>query len=123
MGSDLIAWIVAGTLGVVVVGLGLRRDLGDATRDWLPRPGEASGREATMLRSPEGAQQRRRPLSPQQRRWIVRGYVLMSLGNAALAVVWANDRWFHGVIAVLFALSALAFWLKKWPPPVEGSVS
>jgi hypothetical protein len=34
MSSDLIAWIVAITLGFAVVGLGLRRDLADITRNW-----------------------------------------------------------------------------------------
>jgi hypothetical protein len=31
MGSDLIAWVLAITLGVAVVGLGLRRNLSDLT--------------------------------------------------------------------------------------------
>jgi hypothetical protein len=41
MGSDLIAWVVAITLGVAVVILGLRRNLGDVTQEWLPRFGES----------------------------------------------------------------------------------
>jgi hypothetical protein len=44
MSSDLMAWIVAITLGLAVVGLGLRRYLADITRNWLPRFGEPRSR-------------------------------------------------------------------------------
>ena len=121
MGSDLIASIVAIALGVVVVGLGLRRNLGDVTRSWLPRPGEAS-EWVTATAAPLDGERRRRPLSPRQRRWIVRFYLLLSLGNGAIALLGGNDRLFHAVLAVLFALAAVAFWLKKWPPPADAPI-
>jgi predicted lysophospholipase L1 biosynthesis ABC-type transport system permease subunit len=58
-----------------------------------------------------------------KRRWIVWGYLLISLCNAALALLWANDRLLHAIIAALWVLSAVAFLLKKWPPSVDGSIS
>jgi hypothetical protein len=122
MSSDFIAWIVAIALGVAVVGLGWRRKLADTTRNWLPRFGEAS-EQATVPPGPSDAEQRHRPLSPRQRRRIVWGYLLISLCNAALALLGADDRLFHAIIAALFALSAVAFLLKKWPPFVDGSIS
>jgi hypothetical protein len=122
MSSDFIAWIIAIALGVAVVGLGWRRELADTTRNWLPQFGEAS-EQATVPPGPSDAVQRRRPLSPGQRRWIAGGYLLISLGNAALALLGADDRLFHAIIAALFALLAVAFLLKKWPPSVDGSIS
>jgi hypothetical protein len=122
MSSDFIAWVVAIALGVAVVGLGWRRKLADTTRNWLPRFGEAS-EQATVPPGLSDAEKRRRPLSPQQRRWIVWGYLLIGLCNAALALLGADDRLFHAIIAALFALSAVAFLLKKWPPSVDGSIS
>lgn len=114
MSNDLIAWIVAIALGVAVVGLGWRRNLGEMTRDWLPRFGEASEQ---MIATPDSfdGEQRRRPLSPRQRRWIVGGYLLFSLWNAILAALSADDRLFHAILAAGFAFSAVAL-LKKWRP-------
>jgi hypothetical protein len=66
MSSDLIAWIVAITLGIAVVGLGLRRILADVTRSWLPRFGGDSERATATLGLYEGEERRRRPLSPRQ---------------------------------------------------------
>jgi hypothetical protein len=123
MSSDLIAWVVAITLGIAVVVLGLRRNLSDTTRNGLPRFGGDPERATATLGLYEGEERRRRPLSPGQRRWIVWGYLLMSLGNAALALLAADDRLFHAIIAALFVLLAVAFLLKKWPPSVDGSIS
>jgi len=58
MDSDLIAWVLAITLGVAVVGLGLRCNLSDLTQDWLPRyreVSEAIGAVVFMLRSPSSS--------------------------------------------------------------------
>lgn len=82
----------------------------DSAEDQLPRFGDAS-EQATVPRGRSNAEQRRRPLSPRQRRWIVWGYLLISLCNAALALLGADDWLFHAIIAVLFALSAVAFLL------------
>jgi hypothetical protein len=38
MSSDLIALVVGITLDIAIVVLGLRRNLSDVTRSWLPRP-------------------------------------------------------------------------------------
>lgn len=122
MGSDLIALAFALALGTAVVILGLRRNLGDTTRDWLPRFGEAS-EHATATPGPSDGGQRRRPLSPRQRRWIAGGYLLIGLCNAAFAVLSADDRVFHATIAALWVLIAVAFLLKKWPPSVDRSVA
>jgi hypothetical protein len=122
MSSDLIAWVVAITLGVAVVGLGLRRNLGDTTRTWLPRFGEGSARTTATSGSLDG-ERRRRPLSPRQRRWMVGGYLLLSLCNAALALPWAKDRLLHAIIAALFALCAVGVWRKKLPLSVNWSIS
>src|SRR4051794_31428675 len=84
MSSDFIAWIVAIALGAAVVGLGWQRKLANTTRNWLPRFGEAS-EQVTVAPGLSDREQRRRPLSPRQRRWIVWGYLLLSLCNAALA--------------------------------------
>lgn len=119
MSSDLIALVVAIALGVAVVGMGLRRNLGDTTRDWLPRPGEASEWVTATSGAPDG-ERRHRPLSPRQRRWIVGVYLLLSLCNAALALSEADDRLFHAIIAGLWALLAVAFLLKKWPPEAKS---
>ena len=122
MSSELIAWVVAITLGVAVVVLGMRRNLADTTRDWLPRPGEPSEWVVAALGSPDGGRWRR-PFSPRQRRLAVWGYLLIGLCNAALALLWANERLFHAIIAALFALLAVAVLLKKWSPSVDGSIS
>jgi hypothetical protein len=122
MSSDLIAWVVAITLGVAVIGLGLRRNLADTTRNWLPRFEEAPELPAATPGLPDG-ERRHRPLSPRQRQWIVGVYLLLGLCNAALALLSANDRLFHVLSAALFALSALVFLLKKWPPSVGGSTT
>lgn len=122
MNSGFIAWIVAIALGVTVVGLGWRRKLADTTRNWLPRFGEAS-EPAAVPTGPSDVGQRRRPLSPRQRRWIVWGYLLLSLCNAVLALFGADGRLFYALIATLWALSAVALFLKKWPPSVDGSIS
>jgi hypothetical protein len=122
MGSDLIAWIVAIVLGVAVVVLGLRRNLGDTTRNWLPRSEEASG-QGTGALAPFDGEQRRRPLSPRQRRWMIWVYLLMSLSFAAFAVLSAHNRLFNAIFAATFALNAAVFWFKRSPSSLDGSAS
>jgi hypothetical protein len=39
MSSDFVAWVIAIALGIAVVVLGLRRNLSETTRNWLPRFG------------------------------------------------------------------------------------
>jgi hypothetical protein len=122
MGSDLVALIVAITLGVAVVSLGWRRNLGDTTRNWLPRFGEASDRETAPPESPAG-DWRRRPLSPRQRRWMIWAYLLMSLTFAAFAVLSAHDRLFNAILAATFALNVAVLWLRKSSSSLDGSAS
>jgi hypothetical protein len=107
MSSDLIAWIVAITLGLAVVGLGLRRDLGEVTRRWLPRFGEGS---ATPPPS-DGGQQHRQ-LSPGQRRFAICTYLLFSLCYAVLAILSADSRLPHAITAAAWATGAVVLLLK-----------
>jgi hypothetical protein len=107
MSSDLIAWIVAGTIGVAVVVLGLWRNLSETTRNGLPRfDGGPEGATAT-LGLYEGEGRRRRPLSPRQRRWLVAFYLLIALTHAAFAVLSADDRLSDAITTGLFALAAV----------------
>lgn len=107
MSSDLIAWVVAITLGIAVVVLGLRRNLSETTRNGLPRFGGDPERETPTLGLYEGEERRRRPLSRRQRRWLVSFYLLIALIYAAFAVLSADDRLRHASTAGLFALVAV----------------
>jgi hypothetical protein len=111
MSSDLIAWVVGITLGIAVVGLGLRRNLADVTRSWLPRFGEAPEPVTATLESSDGGQGRRQ-LSTRQRQFVIWAYLLISLCNAAFAVLWADNRLLHAISAALFAIGAVVLMLK-----------
>jgi hypothetical protein len=63
----------------------------------------------------------RRQLSPQQRRFAIWAYLLMSVLNAALAVLSTDNRLLHVSSAVLFAVGAVVFVLKKSPASLDGS--
>lgn len=114
MSSDLIALVVAITLGVAVVGLGWRRNLGDVTREWLPRFGKAPKPATATAGSFDGGQGRRR-LSPRQRRFLIWSYLFIGLGHAGLAALSAGDRLWHVISAALFALGAAGIALKRLP--------
>jgi hypothetical protein len=122
MSSDLIAWVVAIGLGISVVVLGLRRNLGETTRNWLPRSEGASEQETGAL-GPSGDGQRRRPLSPRQRRWMSGGFLLLGLANAVMAMLWANDRLIHAVFAALWMISLWRTSQGKLPLSVNRSTS
>jgi hypothetical protein len=122
MSSDLIAWIVAITLGLAVVGLELRRDLAEVTRNWLPWFGEVAER-STATQGPSDGGQGRRQFSPRQRQWVIWAYLLISLCNAVLAVLWADNRLLHAVSAALFAIGAVVLMLKRSPSSLDGSTS
>jgi hypothetical protein len=122
MSSDLIAWIVAIGLGIAVVVLGLRRNLGETTRNWLPRSEGAPEQETEVL-GPSGDGQRRRPLSPRQRRWMSGGFLLLGLAYAATAMWWANDRLIHALFAALWMIIAVAYLQGKLPRSVNRSTS
>jgi hypothetical protein len=123
MSSDLIAWVVAVTLGTAVVVLGLRRNLSETTRNGLPRVGEDPERATATLGLYEGGERRRRPLSPRQRRWMIWAYLLMSLSFVAFAVLSAHDTLFNAILAAMLALNAVVLWLKRPPPSLDGPVS
>ncbi len=107
MDSDFIALVVAITLGIAVVVLGLRRNLSETTRNGLPRfGGDPTGATAT-LGLYEGGERRRRPLSPRQRRWLVLFYLLIALTHAAFAVLSADDRLLHASTSGLWTLGAV----------------
>src|SRR6476620_11017796 len=110
MSSDLIAWIVAIAFGLAVVVLGLRRDLGEATRDWLPRFGAAA---ATP--EPSHGGHKRRQLSPRERRFFFWAYLLFGLCNAVLAVLSDDNGLVYAILAVLWAVNAVVLLLKGDP--------
>jgi hypothetical protein len=107
MGSDLVALVVALTLGTAVVILGLRRNLSETTRNGLPRFGGDSQRATPTLGLYEGEERRRRPISPRQRHWLVSLYLLTALTDAVFAVLSADNRLLHASTAGLFALGAV----------------
>jgi hypothetical protein len=123
MSSDLIAWVVAITLGIAVVVLGLRRNLSETTRSGLPRLKGNTDRATATLGLYEGGERRRRPLSPRQRRWMIGFYLLMSLTFATFAVFPAHDRMGNAILAGLFAVHAAVLWLKRPRSYRDGSDS
>lgn len=123
MSNDLSAWVVAITLGIAVVVLGLRRNLSETTRNGLPRFGGDPERTTATLGLYEGEERRRRPLSPRQRRWMGSFYLLMSLTFAAFAVLSGHDRLFNAILAATFALNAAVCWLKRSPSSLDGPAS
>jgi hypothetical protein len=123
MGSDLIPCVVAITLGVAVVVLGLRRDLSETTRNGLPRFGGDPEGATTTLGIYEGEEKRRRPLSPRQRRWLASFYLLIALTDGAFAVLSADDRLLNASTAGLFALGAVFLLRQGSPSPSEGPTS
>lgn len=118
MSGDLIALVVALTLGTAVVILGLRRNLSETTRKGLPRFG--GDPEGATLGLYEGEERQRRPLSPRQRRWQVSVYLLLALIQAASAVLSSDDRLIHAATAALAALGVVVLLLRK-PPVVCAS--
>jgi hypothetical protein len=107
MSSDLIAAVVALSLGTAVVIAGLRRSLSETTRNGLPRFGGDSEPPIAAMGLYEGEERRRRPLSRRQRRWLASFYLLIALFDAAFAVSSADDRLLRASTAGLFALAAV----------------
>jgi len=117
MSGDLIALVVALTLGAAVVILGLRRNLSETTRNGLPRFGGDPGRGTATLGLYEGEERQRRPYSPRQRRWLVSLYLLIALIQAASAVLSSHDRPIHAATAALVVLGVVVLLLRKPPHP------
>jgi hypothetical protein len=113
MGGDLIALVLALGLGVVVVVLGLRRNLSATTRDGLPRFGGVP--DTPTVGMYEGEERRGRSLTTGQRRLMISVYLLMSLNFAAFAVLSAHDRLLHSILAASFALNAVVIWRRRSP--------
>jgi hypothetical protein len=111
MSTDLIAWGVAITLGVVVVVVGWRRDLGDVTRSWLPQFGGPSESVTAMPESAAGGQGH--DLSPRQRWFLIWVDLALGLGNAAVAVLSSRDRPLHAIGAATFGIGAVVLMLKE----------
>jgi hypothetical protein len=120
MSSDLIALVVAVTLGIAVVVLGLRRNLAETTRNGLPRFGGGPDRATATLGLYEGEERRRRPVSPRQRRWLVSFWLLIAITYAAFAVLSADSRLLHAITAGTFALGAVHH-LRHASHPRDGS--
>jgi hypothetical protein len=123
MSSDLIPWVVAITLGVAVVILGLRRNLSETTRNGLPRFGGDPERASATLGLYESEERRRRPLSPRQRRWLVSFYLLIALTYGAFAVLSADDRLLHASTAGVWMLGAVFHLWKGSSSPSGGSAA
>jgi hypothetical protein len=119
MSSDLIALVVALTLGTAVVILGLKRNLSETTRNGLPRFGGDPERAPPTLGLYEGEERPRRPLSPRQRRWLVSLYLLIALIQAASAVLSSHDRLIHAANAALVVLGVVVLLLRKPPDPSD----
>src|SRR6478609_9609615 len=119
MSRDLIALMGALVLGTAVVILGLRRNLSETTREWLPRFGGDSEQPTVGLY--EGGDRPRQPPSPRQRRWMASLYLLLALSNLAFAVLSADGRLFHAGIAALWVLAAVVFLLRKSPDSPDES--
>lgn len=117
MSNDLIAWVIGIGLGIVVVVVGLRRDLSEVTRSNLPRFGEDSESATATVGLWEGERREgpRRPLSPRQARWLASFYLLLGLGSATLAVLSSDGRLLRAATAVGFTLVAVRLWQRKWP--------
>lgn len=115
MSRDLVALMGALALGTVVVILGLRRNLSETTRDWLPQFGGDSERPPATVGLYEGGERPRQPTSPRQRRWMASFYLLLALPNLAFAILSADGRLFHAGLAGLWVLSAALLLLRKWP--------
>jgi hypothetical protein len=122
MSNGLLAWVVAVTLGLAVIVLGLRRNLADVTRSWLPRFGDAPEPATPPQGFFDGGQERRQ-ISPRQRRIAIWSYLLFSLWNAALALLSADDRLLHAASAALFAVGAVVFLLRKPSMRTTGSAT
>lgn len=114
MSSDLIALVVAIGLGTVVVVVGMRRNLSETTRENLPRFGGES-RPPIATEWPSEGERRRRQLSPRQARWYASFYLLVGIGNAALAFTSSDDRLLRAATAALFVLGAVLLLLRKFP--------
>jgi hypothetical protein len=121
MSSDLIAWVVAITLAIAVIGLGLRRNLSDVTQSWLPRFGEDSEPAVATPELFDGGQGRRQS-SPRQMRLAIWFSLLASATNAAFAVLSAENRLPHVISAVLFAIAA-AIDARRLSSSLKGSTS
>jgi len=123
MSADLIAGIVAVALGLVVVVLGLRRNLSETTRNGLPRFGEGREPADVTLGLYEGGVRPRRPLSPRQRRWMVSFYLLLALTYAAVAVFSTSDRPLHASMAGIWTLGAVLVLRRGSSDRSDGSAS
>jgi hypothetical protein len=112
MSSDLIAGVVAIAFGVVVVGMGLRRNLSDVTRSSLPR--YVRDPEATTIATElYDDAERRNQLSPLTRKLNIGLYLFMGLAYATFAALGTRERLMHVGLAALFAVAALMFFLRR----------
>lgn len=111
MSSDLIAGVVALALGVVVVGVGLRRNLSEVTRSSLPR--YERDPEATAIATELYAGERRNQLSPMTRKFGICFYLLISLSSATFAVLGGRDRPMHVLMAATAAVGVVGFVLRR----------
>ncbi len=122
MSNDLVALVVALTLGSAVIVLGLRRNLSKTTRNGLPSFERDPVRATATPWLYEGEEGRRRPLSLRQTQWMIAIYLLMGISFAVDATLSAHSRLSHTILAATFALGAVVFWLRK-PSPSSNEPS
>lgn len=115
MSRDLILLLITLALSTVVVILGLRRNLSETTRDWLPQFGGDSEQSPATVGLYEGGERPRRPLSPRQRRRMASLYLLFGLTYLVFAVLSADGRLFNAGLGGLWMLSAVLLLRRKWP--------
>ena len=118
MSSDLIAWVVGVTFAITVVALGLRRNLADVTRSWLPQFGEAP-KLVTAMPDFFDSGQKSRQLSPRQRQLVIWSFLFFGLCQAAFAVLGTHERLEHVGMAALFAIGAVVHTVR--PPSSPGT--
>jgi hypothetical protein len=118
MSNDLIAWVVGITLAITAVALGLRRNLADVTRSWLPQFGEAP-KLVTAIPDSFDSGQKSRQLSPRQRQLAIWSFLILGLCYAVLAVLSADERLEHVGMAALWAIGAVVHMMR--PPSSPGT--
>jgi len=102
--GDLIPWLVATVLGVAVIVVGSRRELGGVTRSWLPDFGKGT---ATAPGESVDGGGGRKELSPRQKLVFACFYALFGLWNAALLIVAADDQTQHAIGTVVWGGGAV----------------
>jgi len=111
--GDLIALGIAIVLGLAVLGLGLRRQLGDLTQSWLPRYESGSAHEPYV--STSYAKERGRTRLSKRMWWsLVVLYSVLALYRVVTAVATDEERLLNATLAVLFGVVVAVYvWRRR----------